>query len=215
MHAPAGLGLACKRRRRRWMPRNEKNSDITRSHMQENTNTQLLVHQYKCSYWTKGHRLWVSDTRFTEKTDKICYFPDRCLQASTQTACPCEKPEFIFHARVAPVKTRRYFKLSLQICWGRVLFTTPLSVCRATLNMLKSLQYVLADGTGLTHVSLCLCQLLTLRTGEGMNHFKRCPGRQKVNCLSRCSSPTSWEKKKSQREETLASAVPPLTTLCN
>lgn len=164
--------------------------------MQENTNTHLLM-QYKHSQRTKSPKLWASDRIHS---DTICYFSDwKCLQASTRTACPHEKLAFMLHTRAATVKTRRYFEYSLQICWGRVLLVSLLSVCRATLN--TSSQCVLA--AGLTHVSLPLFQMLTLWTGERMNHFKRHPGRQKVYCLSHCSSPTSWKskgKKKCLRE---------------
>lgn len=96
-----------------------------------------MMHQNTCSHFSENHRHQIS------KADKICYFSGRCLQASTETTCPRDK----LLARVAPVKTNRCVKLSVQICLGRVLPASPISACRAALNMLKSLQCVLADGT--------------------------------------------------------------------
>lgn len=157
------------------------------------------------------------------RADKICYFSDWCLQASTQTAtCPRTKLQFMFHARLEAVKTRRYFKFEF----------TDLARQRpsrfTTICLQSSSQHVGSLFTGcprrrdwLTfHCSLSNFKLtLDSNWKTAWVTLKRCPARQKVNFLPRCPCPTSWEKKKKhrvwERQEMLASAVPLLTTLCN
>lgn len=120
------------------------------------------------------------------KQIKSVTFQSGASQGQTQTTCPCEKLKLMFYAWVAPVKTRWYFQVEftylVRLRPPPPPLTSPLSVCGATLNMLKSSQYVLPDRTD-------SCLTVTLPTvnpsncRKGWIILKRCPRRQKVNFL--------------------------------